>query len=101
MEDLISRQALLNWVQKQREEVTKKQVAGTDGNIFTREVLVTMQRCLGTFETAINNTPTAYNLDAVVEQLREKEDIHNRKHQFLSAYIVEKCIDIVRNGGKE
>jgi len=41
--------------------VTKKQVAGTDGSIFTREVLVTMQRCISTFETFIKNQPTIRN----------------------------------------
>lgn len=58
--DLISRSALIDWINKQREEVTKKQVAGSDG-IFTREVLVTMIRCIGTFETFIKNQPTACN----------------------------------------
>lgn len=105
MSDLISRQAVADWINKQREEVTKKQVAGTDGTIFTREALVTMQRCIGTFENFINNLPTAYNVDVVVEEAKEvsryvaygnrDRDI-GMTHRVVPFDVLEK---IVRKGG--
>ena len=74
------------------------QVSGTDQSIFTREDLVTIQRCLSIFEIAINNQPTAYDVEKVVEA----------EEKFLVNYGVpkntpvhRKIIDIVRNGWKE
>lgn len=108
MGDLISRSALIEWINKQREQVTKKQVAGTDGSIFTRETLVTMQRCISTFETKINNMPTAYDVDNVVEQIKNKKC--KKCRNILSAagaeeYCkdmkceIEEICEIVRKGG--
>ena len=71
MSRLIDADKLTEWINKQREQVTKKQVAGTDGSIFTREALVTMQRCISTFENKIRNQPTAFDTEKVVEQLEE------------------------------
>lgn len=110
---LIDADALIEWINEQREQVTKKQVAGTDGSIFTREALVNMQRCIGTFETKINNMPTAYDVDAVVEQLEKKlKNLEHNKKLFednQAKYGVSMCvseitafkiaIDIVRKGG--
>jgi len=91
MGDLISRQALLDWINKQGEAVTKKQVAGKSQSIFTREDLVAMQRCLSTFETKIKNQPTAYNVEAVVAVFES----HHRDYYY------DEAIDIVRKGGVE
>ena len=66
---LIDADALIEWINEQREQVTKKQVAGTDGSIFTRESLVVMQRCICTFETKINNMPTAYDSEKVKKEI--------------------------------
>lgn len=71
MSDLISRKALLEWINEQREAVTKKQVAGISQSIFKREDLVAMQRCLSAFETKIKNQPTAYDVEKVVEGIEE------------------------------
>ncbi len=108
MGDLISRSALIEWINKQREQVTKKQVAGTDGSIFTRETLVTMQRCISTFETKINNMPTAYNVENVVAEL-EKEiqwaETHGTSADFRKGRIsglktaIRLTNDIVKRGG--
>lgn len=75
MSDLISRNALLDWVNEQRKNVAKKQEAGSDQSIFTRDVLVTMQRCISTFETAINIQSSVYEIDKVVEELEKQRDI--------------------------
>lgn len=100
MGDLISRSALMDWINEQREEVTKKQVVGTDGSIFgsifTREVLVTMQRCLSTFENAINNQPTAYDVEKVVKsvELLPVQDFMRADHIPRTA-----TINQIRRGG--
>lgn len=41
---LIDADALLDWINKQREEVTKKQRAGAYDGIFTREVFTESTR---------------------------------------------------------
>lgn len=110
MSDLISRQALLDWINKQREDITKKQVAGTDGSIFTREALVTMQRCISTFETAINNQPTAYDVEKVVKELETEQnkldtdmwakENDNWYGQYCNGVSegIEKAIEVVKGG---
>ena len=74
MAELIEKQTVLDWVQKQIEAVTKKQVSGSDG-IFTREVLTTMQRDLSAFEKAINampNTTEAEIRNKAIDEFAEK-----------------------------
>ena len=102
---LIDADALIEWINKQREEVTKKQVTGTEGSIFTREDLVAMQRCLSTFETAINNQPTAYDVDKVVAELKKSKvsnvDLYDENNESWNDDIVsfDTAIEIVRKGG--
>lgn len=72
---LIDADALADWINEQREEVTKKQVAGTRESIFTKEALVTMQRCISVFENKIKTEPTAYDLNKVVEQLEDEQEL--------------------------
>ena len=119
MSRLIDTDELIEWINEQREQVTKKQVAGTDGSIFTREALVTMQRCISTFEKKINNTPTAFDTEKVVEQLEDKTDFlkdctkygnkdaeqQEKSYSTMMMYevadLVEDLIDIVKKGGVE
>ena len=52
----------------------------------------------------IDNAPTAYNVEKVVEQL-EKEKIKNAEPEATHAYMwnsaIQKAIACIRNGGKE
>lgn len=100
MSDLISRQVLLNWANEQREEVTEIQVQGKYRSIFTREVLITMQRCISAFEIAINNQPTAYDIDKVVEEFDKKYNnslwIKGNKEFSITR---NELIEIVKQGG--
>ena len=113
MSRLIDADKLIEWINEQREQVTKKQVSGTDGSIFTREALVTMQRCISTFENKINNQPPAFDKEKVVEQLKEtRKTALNKvkmpimivcKHdlQEFADICFEESIDIVKKGGVE
>ena len=97
MSRLIDADELIEWINEQREQVTKKQVAGTDGSIFTREVLVTMQRCISVFETKIRNQPTAFDTEKAVDQLEVLHDLVNDNQKLA----VSQSIDIVKKGGVE
>lgn len=95
---LIDADALLDWINKQREEVTKEQVNGTRESIFTKEVLVTMQRCISAFENKIKAQPTAYNPDEVVQQLKDRSTLSrpvgwSKSHEIVT---LEDAIEIVK-----
>lgn len=103
---LIDADALIEWINEQIEQVTKKQVARTSQSIFTREDLVAMQRCLSTFETKINNQPTAFDVEKVVAELESRKELLNiakmpntQKNVGQNAYNI--AIDIVKAGGVE
>lgn len=116
MSRLIDADKLIEWINEQREQVTKKQVSGTDGSIFTREALVTMQRCISTFENKINNQPTAFDKEKVVEQLDNvlqdlnvieilsqfdpDSTIQTSLDRFLNA-VRNEVLNIVKKGGVE
>lgn len=97
---LIDADALADWINEQREEVTKKQVAGTRESIFTKEALVTMQRCISSFGNKIKAQPTAFDLDKVVEQLEKlKEECEDPLQDYDPNYFIEKAIEFVKGGG--
>lgn len=97
---LIDADKMIDWINNQREEVTKKQRAGACDGIFTREVLVTMQRCINTFENKIKTEPTAYDPDKVVEQLEElRKECEDPLQDYDPNYFIEKAIEIVKGGG--
>lgn len=102
---LIDADKMIDWINNQREEVTKKQTARACDGIFTRETLVTMQRCIDTFENKIKTEPTAYDPDKVVAELERKKfieqetilsDIHQGFNAGLSA-----AIHVVKGGEVE
>lgn len=103
MSRLIDADELIEWINEQREQVTKKQVAGTNGSIFTREALVTMQRCISTFENKINNQPTAFDTEKVVEQLNNEAYTTTDTvcGGMFEAIRLSSVIDIVKKGGAE
>lgn len=50
----------------------------------------------------IDNLPTAYNVEKVVEQLEDMiQPCYECKEDCNEKCVIEKAIDIVRNGGKE
>lgn len=63
----------------------------TEGKYTTGNILKDME-----LQQFINEQPTAYDVDAVIEQL---EDWHN--HYDDGIMVVSEAIDIVRKGGKE
>lgn len=95
---LIDADKVIDWINNQREEVTKKQTAGACDGIFTRETLVTMQRCISTFENKIKTEPTAYDLDKVVEQLK---GFREEMEQFKCSGMLSDMIEVVKAGGVE
>ena len=116
MSRLIFADDLIEWINVQREQVTKKQVMGTDGSIFTRESLVTMQRCLSIFENKINKTATAFDVEKVVTELQEEKDIaYADFERYANDYFLdldenvddwyykglERAINVIRKGGVE
>ena len=97
MGDLISRSAVIDIIHKEIERTLSFAEHETQINI----------------EMAVEELPTAYDVEKVCEQLGEKsfdveiEDDHiipesNVKESFNASVIgIETAIDIVRNGGKE
>lgn len=100
---LIDADKMIDWINNQREEVTKKQRAGACDGIFTREALVTMQRCIDTFENKIKTEPTAYDPDKVVEQLKavSYEQYGNDGMGGELVVNLDDVVEIVKGGGVE
>lgn len=111
---LIDADDLINWINEQRDEVTKEQVAGTRESIFTKEVLITMQRCISTFENKIKTQPTAYDPNKVVQQLEDEKEFAyadfdeyvnevcphlDAEYDDLFKARLERAIEIVKGGG--
>lgn len=102
MAELIDKSTMLDWVQKQVEAVTKKQVAGSDG-IFTREVLTTMQRDLSAFENEINAMPTTTEAEIRAKAYKkfaesvilELECFAREMYGEPNSGFIDMCIDIV------
>ena len=51
--------------------------------------------------TAIDNTPTAYDVEKVVAELEEETEIIKEYEQYHYAVRLDKAIDIVKRGGAE
>ena len=95
MDDLISRKAVLDWISTQKDEICQKRTSGTDESI-PRETLITMQRDLGAFETAVKNLPIAYDIEKVIEELKEAGEYCWECGDNVSTDI---AIEIVKQGG--
>lgn len=57
----------------------------------------TVQECI----KAVDEQPTAYNVDKVVEQLEDKKKVCLENYECLSAQILRQAIVIVKAGGVE
>ena len=93
MSDLISRSALLEIIEKMNFDF------GNDSD--DTETIIEM------VSEAVNNQPTAYDVDKVVEQVEEKTEFlkEHKKYETLMMYeivgMIEDLIDIIRKGGVE
>ena len=120
MEDLISRSALIEKMSDTGVQITfdlpVEEILGEDVDMddFVMLVQDAIQAYRKMVIDAIQNQPTAYNLDAVVEQLenggQKMAEAKSMKpygksspscHRYYKAISVKKAVDIVRKGGKE
>ena len=105
---LIDADALACWINEQEKIVTEKRIAGTGDSILTRDVLTAMQSSLRAFENQIEEQPTAYDVDKVVEKLKsEKKVISCVDNEFQRGakngnnYVLNMAIEIVKRGGTD
>lgn len=97
--DLISRSALLKYLNNGAINFSIQM--GESCVATTRKIVACMFEQV---EKAINEQPTAYDVDKVVEQLEDAKTNFEHMGTLQSAYYdigLDKAIAIVRNGGKE
>lgn len=106
MSDLISRSALMEAIVNSPTECLKEYSVSSVADAIAYGSATRQNEILD----IINEQPTAYNVDAVVEQLentREKEVISMDKDRNITAVVqkeyikIDKAIEIVRKGGVE
>lgn len=77
MSDFISRQAVMNYLREQQAGII---IEKTKQNAVTYEACKGMEASIEAFMNFVNQTPTAYDVDKVVEQLENKifsAEVHN------------------------
>jgi hypothetical protein len=103
MSDLISRKTLLEYLDEQLKEVSETK----PNKIFTDDVLKTIEITGTTVKNYINDMPTSYDINKVVEQLKKSSDYEPIDYDYndISAtdeqYFIDtdKAIEIVKGGG--
>lgn len=90
MSDLISRSALI--------EVLKEY----SNNDWNKSLCAMFSDCVDTCIDYVENAPTAYDVEKVVEEVKQVNNICNEcKHKNCEKCTIHKICDIIRAGGKE
>lgn len=102
MSDLISRQMVMDYLRVQQAQVIMEKARK---KAVTHEALKGMEASIEAFMNFINQIPTAYDVDKVVEQLEELTGEECTLHECglrserCKPCIAKKAIEIVKAGG--
>ena len=103
MSDLISREAVMEYLKEQGNQVEAE--CEKERSIIHSEALKGMKCCLEGFNSFVLTLPVAYNVDKVVELMEEtkpsEEDCDVDLGCCMRSSDIDRCIDIVREGGVE